>query len=145
MNRAVSPAAQTGAQAFERAQASAKLSGVKTLAAADKAAADRLSSLSAASESPPSARRVAGRLFIQRGRVWTDIAHADRISITEIAAYSRAYFDLVRQLPEVAPYLSVGAEVLIGGRRQSIRIAPSGIEVWGPGQLGDLVRNFRGT
>jgi Ca-activated chloride channel family protein len=145
LDRAVSPSAQTGAGAFERARASVKLSEAKTLAAADEAAGNRLNSLAAAADAPPSARRVAGRLFIQRGRVWTDISHADRISITDIAPYSRAYFDLVQQLPEVAPYLSVGAEVLIGGQRRSIRIAPSGIEVWRPGQLGDLVRNFRGT
>jgi Ca-activated chloride channel homolog len=143
LNRA--PRAQTGAQAFERARASAKLAEVKTLAAADTAAADHLSSLAPASESPASTRRTGGRLFVQRGRVWTDVGHADRITITDIAAYSRAYFDLVRQLPEVAQYLAAGEEVLIAGRRESIRVGPSGIEVWRPGQLEQLVRNFRGT
>ena len=145
LNRAATPAAQTGAGAFERAEASAKLSEAKTLAAADRVAADRLRRLSGAAESPLSTRRVAGRLFIQRGQVWTDIGHTDRISITDIAAYSSAYFDLVRQLPEIVPYLSVGPEVLVAGRRHSIRIAPSGVQAWRPGQLGDLVRNFRGT
>ncbi|HEX5963262.1 MAG TPA: VIT domain-containing protein [Gemmatimonadales bacterium] len=139
------PSAQTGARAFERSRASAKLSEVKTLAAADAAAAYDTSSVVPAGESPASSRRVGGRLFVQRGRVWTDVGHADRISITEIAAYSRAYFDLVRQLPEVAQYLAVGGEVLIAGRRESIRVAPSGIEAWRPGQLEQLVRNFRGT
>ena len=139
------PSAQTGARAFERSRASAKLAEVNTLAAADAAAALDSNSLMPASESPASSRRVGGRLFVQRGRVWTDVGHADRISITEIAAYSRAYFDLVRQLPEVAQYLAVGGEVLIAGRRESIRVAPSGIEAWKPGQLEQLVRNFRGT
>lgn len=145
LNRAASPASQTGAGAFERAEVSAKLSEVKTLAAADGAAADRLRSLSAGSKSSPSTRRVAGRLFIQRGQVWTDIRHTDRISITDIAAFSPAYFDLVRQLPEIAQYLSAGTEVLIAGQRQSIRITAAGVEAWRPGQLEDLVRNFRGT
>jgi Ca-activated chloride channel homolog len=79
------------------------------------------------------------------GRVWTDVAQADRITVTDVAEYSRAYFDLVRQLPEVAPYLSVGEEILIAGRRVSVRIARSGIEIWQPGQLAALVRDFRGT
>jgi Ca-activated chloride channel family protein len=145
LDRAASPASQTGAGAFERAEVSAKLSEAKTLAAADRVATDRLRSLSGGSTSSPSTRRVAGRLFIQRGQVWTDIRHTDRISITDIAAFSPAYFDLVRQLPEIARYLSAGAEVLIAGQRQSIRIAAAGIEAWSPGQLEDLVRNFRGT
>jgi hypothetical protein len=73
------------------------------------------------------------------------VGHTDRITITEVAAYTRAYFELVRQLPELAQYLSVGDEILLAGRRASIRIAPTGIEAWKQGQLPILVRNFRGT
>ena len=137
--------AQTGRQAFERARASAKLSDSKSLAAADAAVEDHLSSLAPGTASPRATRRIGGRLFVQRGQVWTDVGHTDRITITEVAAYSRAYFDLVRLLPEVAPCLSVGDEILIAGRRESIRIAPNGVEAWRPGQLAILVRNFRGT
>jgi Ca-activated chloride channel homolog len=138
-------AAQTGAGAFERARASAKLSETKTLAAADSEASDRLESLSTRGAAAPETRRAGGRLFIRRGRVWTDAAQADRITVTDITAYSKAYFELVRQLPEVAPYLSVGDEILIAGRKASVRIGPSGVEIWQPGQLTALVRNFRGT
>jgi Ca-activated chloride channel family protein len=144
MGGAMNSAAQTGRQAFERARASSKFSDSKSLAAADAAAEYRLATLAPASASPAT-RRIGGRLFVQRGQVWTDIGHADRITITEVAAYSRAYFDLVRLLPEIAPYLSVGEEVVIAGRRESIRIAATGIETWKPGQLSTLVRNFRGT
>lgn len=135
-------ATQTGRQAFERARASAKLSDSKSLAAADEAAAQ---SASLAPVVAPVSRRVAGRLFIQRGKVWTDVGHADRITVTDVMAYSRAYFEMVRLLPEVAPYLSVGDEVLIAGRRESIRVGVSGVELWRSGRLADLVRNFRGT
>jgi Ca-activated chloride channel homolog len=138
-------AAQTGAQAFERARASSKLSDAKSLAAADEALTTGTASLAPRGLGVLDSKRVAGRLFVQRGQVWTDVAHTDRITITAIAAYSKAYFDVVRLLPELAPYLSVGDEVVIAGRRESIRIGLSGIEVWRPGQLADLVRNFRGT
>jgi Ca-activated chloride channel homolog len=136
---------QTGRQAFERARASAKLSDSKSLAVAEAAAQDRLSSLAPGSVAPLATQRAGGRLFVQRGKVWTDVGHTDRITITEVAAYTRAYFELVRQLPELAQYLSVGDEILLAGRRVSIRIAPTGIEAWKPGQLPILVRNFRGT
>jgi Ca-activated chloride channel homolog len=137
-------ARQTGTQAFEQARASAKLADSKSLAAADAAAAAQDRSLARGSRSPAT-RRAAGRLFVLRGKVWTDVAQADRITITDVVAYSKAYFELVRLLPELAPYLSVGDEVLITGRRGSIRISSTGNEVWRPGQLADLVRNFRGT
>jgi Ca-activated chloride channel homolog len=136
---------QTGRQAFERASASAKLSASKSLAAADAAAQDRLPSLTPGPGAPLATKRAGGRLFVQKGKVWTDVGHTDRITITEVAAYTRAYFDLVRQLPELAQYLSVGDEILLAGRRASIRIAPTGIEAWKQGQLPILVRNFRGT
>jgi hypothetical protein len=48
-------------------------------------------------------------------------------------------------LPEMIPYLSAGEQVLVAGRRSSIRIARYGAETWKPGELAALVRNFRGT
>jgi Ca-activated chloride channel family protein len=135
---------QTGTGAFERARASAKLYDSKTLAAADAAVADQLATLAPAGTAAAS-RRVGGRLFVQRGRVWTDVAHPDRITVTAVEAYSPAYFEMVRVLPELAAYLSVGDEILISGRRGSIQIGPAGIDGWRPGQLAALVRDFRGT
>jgi Ca-activated chloride channel homolog len=137
-------AIQTGAGAFEQARASSKLSDSKSLAAVESAASDRLETLSR-DRAAPDTRRAGGRLFIRRGQVWTDVAQTDRITVTAVAAYSKAYFELVRQLPEVAPYLSVGDVILIAGRQASVRIGPSGVETWQPGQLAALVRNFRGT
>jgi Ca-activated chloride channel family protein len=145
MGGARNSAAQTGAQAFDRARASSKLADSKTLAATEEVASSRLESLARGGSAAPATRLVAGRLFIRRDQVWTDVAHADRITVTAVVAYSKAYFELVRQLPEVAPYLSVGDEVLIAGRRASVRVGGSGIEMWQPGQLAEVVRNFRGT
>jgi Ca-activated chloride channel family protein len=145
MGGARNSAAQTGAGAFERARASAKLSDSKSLSDAEAAASVPLESLSRDRAVAPETRRAGGRLFIRRGRVWTDVGQADRITVTAVVAYSKAYFDLVRQLPEVAPCLSAGEEVLIAGRQASVQIGSSGIEIWQPGQLAALVRNFRGT
>jgi hypothetical protein len=62
-----------------------------------------------------------------------------------VEQYSPAYFELVRQLPELVPYLSVGDQILIAGKHCSIRLSGQGIQGWQPGQLATLVRNFRGT
>lgn len=145
MGGARNSAAQTGPQAFERARASSKFADSKSLAAAEAAADDHLSSLAPGTASALATRRAGGRLFVQRGQVWTDVGHADRITVTEVEAYSRAYFELVRQLPELAPCLTVGDQILIAGKRESIRLTDTGIRAWKPGQLATLVRNFRGT
>jgi Ca-activated chloride channel family protein len=83
-------AAQTGRQAFERARASAKLSDSKSLAEADEGATAAASSVSSGG-APAATQRVHGRLFVQRGRVWTDLGHTDRITVTAVTAYSKAY------------------------------------------------------
>jgi Ca-activated chloride channel family protein len=135
---------QTGAAAFDRARRSAKFLETKTLQSADEMAAGVVGGLVHRAGSPAT-KQVGGRMFVLRDSVWTDLGNADRIPITAVAAFSRAYFGLVRMLPELTPYLSVGEDVLVAGRRGSIRIAQQGIQSWKPGELAELVRNFRGT
>ena len=67
------------------------------------------------------------------------------LQVTEVAPYSQAYFQLVRALPEIAQALSVGDEVLVAGRRASIKVTSAGAATWRPGQLQSLVRAFRGV
>jgi hypothetical protein len=125
----------------ERAAASAKLSDASNLAAADEVAQHRADLPSTSAE----LRRQAGRVFRKDGAGWTDLGHENRMRVTAVAPFSNAYFELVRMLPEIAPYLSVGEEVLVAGRRQSVRIEAGGLNEWNPGALRALVRNFRGT
>jgi Ca-activated chloride channel family protein len=142
--RAPAPAAQTGAVAFERARASAKLREVKSLADAD-ATQERVEAAINGRGPSSAARTVAGRVFIRRGAVWTDATHRDSVQVTVVAPFSDAYFALVRALPELAPWLRAGAEVLVAGRRASIRIAPSGVTAWRRGELERLTTAFRGA
>jgi Ca-activated chloride channel homolog len=135
---------QTGAAAFDRARRSAKFAEAKTLQGADEVAAGVLGN-GGTPGGRQASKQVGGRMFVLRDSVWTDIGNADRIPITAVAAFSPAYFALVRMLPELTSYLSAGEDVLIAGRRGSIRIAHRGIESWKPGELAALVRNFRGT
>jgi hypothetical protein len=135
---------QNGVGAFDRARRSAKFAETKTLQGAEEIAAGMAGGMAPTAGAPP-AKLVGGRMFVLRDSVWTDLGNPDRISITAIAAFSPAYFALVRMLPELTPYLLAGEDVLVAGRRGSIRIAHQGIESWKPGELVALVRNFRGT
>jgi Ca-activated chloride channel homolog len=135
---------QTGRRAFEAAQTAAKLAQAKSLDAAAEASSPAAPASPGAG--PASATRAAaGRVFIQHGGVWTDTGHRGTVKVTVVASFSDAYFALVRALPELAACLRVGDEVLIAGRRISIRIGPSGLEAWRGGQLEQLVRDFRGV
>ena len=144
-------ALQTGRDAFDRAQASAQLAGASNLAAADHAAKARMNELAVAGVTAPGAagsraiRRAGGRLFVQTDSGWTDAAHRDTLKVVKVAPYSDAYFALVRALPEIAACLGVGEDVLIAGRRSSIRITASGRTTLDPGELETLVRAFRGV
>jgi Ca-activated chloride channel family protein len=135
---------QTGAAVFERARRSAKFAETKSLQNAAEVAAGVAGSLGAVGgrQAP---KQLGDRVFVLRDSVWTDIRKADRIPVTDVAAFSTAYFSLVRMLPELIPYLSAGDDVLVSGRQISIRIAPQGIESWKAGELAAVVRNFRGS
>ena len=137
---------QTGRDAFGAAKASAALGGVSTLAAADHVAAERAAEIAASAPAGSGAvRRAGARVFISAGGVWTDAAQRDSLKVVAVAAYSDAYFGLVRSLPEIAPCLSVGEQVLVAGRRASVKVAATGLTAWQPGQLEALVKAFRGA
>ncbi|CAN5745137.1 hypothetical protein BH24GEM1_BH24GEM1_18070 [soil metagenome] len=144
MPRAEEPRDQTGSAVFERARRSSKFAVTNNLQSADEVASEPAHRGSPGAGRPLT-RQIGGRVFVLRDSVWTDIGKADRIPVTAVAAFSQAYFELVRLLPEIAPYLSAGEQLVVAGRPSSIRIAAQGIESWKPGELAALVRNYRGT
>jgi Ca-activated chloride channel family protein len=140
------PRAQTGAGAFNSARSSSAMMGAGSLAAADAAAEARIGELGAGRGTARNdMRRVHGRLFVKIGDVWTDAAHQDSLRVIEVAPFSEAYFQLVRALPALAQYLRLGDEVLVAGRRASIKVTASGTTAWRAGQLEAVVRAFRGA
>lgn len=140
------PQEQTGAEAVARARASQSLMGAGNLASADQAAGARLEELAGYTGSPGRAvRRAGGRIFLRDRDVWTDASHRDSMRVFAVAPFSDAYFALVRALPEIVPFLRVGEEVLVAGRRASIRITAHGTTTWRPGELLLAVRGFRGV
>jgi hypothetical protein len=118
------------------------MSQVNTLAEADRAVAGKMASLGS---NESETRRAGGRIFLLRGGVWTDAAHTDSLRIVAVAPYSDAYFALARSLPELAASLTVGDEVVIAGRKLSIRLTSGGAHTWQPGELLQVVRGFRGA
>jgi hypothetical protein len=126
-------------------QPAPNFSAAKSLQNTDRAGLGGLTEIGPGIPGETQARRVGGRIFLPRGEIWTGRRQANRIPVTAIAAFSPAYLELVRMLPEIAPLLSVGDRIVITGRRGSVGRAPSGIERWSPRQWDARLRNFRGT
>ena len=141
---------QTGQDAFDRAKASAAMAGASNLAAADHAATARLAELAVTGVAGPggaparAVRRAGGRLFVRGDSGWTDAAYRDSLKVVAVAPYSDAYFAVVRALPEIAPCLGVGDDLLIAGRRLSLRFTAAGRTAIGAGELQEVVKAFRG-
>jgi Ca-activated chloride channel family protein len=142
---APAPEAQAGADAVRRSEAARKLAGTLSLDAVvvtgNARAADSLAA--APGGRLDRSHRVGGRLFVWRDSTWTDIAHGDSLPVVRVAAFSDAYFALLRALPELVKPATLEPAVLVAGRRVSIKIGAGGKAMWTDGELATLVRDFR--
>ena len=140
------PAAAPAPISGETAVQSARLAAVRREAqtVADLAAAEN-SAVQQARRQDAGERVVAGRRFRSEAGAWTDTAHAATARIVHLAPFSRAYFDAVAKLPELAPYLSAFDAVTVAGGRVSVRVAPGGASTLTTAELDRLVVEFRGA
>lgn len=88
-------------------------------------------------------QQAGGRVFVWRDSTWTDLQHGDSLPVVAVAAFSDAYFALVRALPDIVKPLALEPTVLVAGRRVSIKIGAQGKTAWREGELAALVRDFR--
>ncbi len=138
------PRDQAGADAVQRSRAEKALAGSAQLSAVVVTGAARSDSVGAARSGEATSRqRVGGRIFVWRDSTWTDIAHGDSLRVIEVAAFSEAYFALLRALPELMKPATLEPAVLVAGRRVSIKIEAVGKTTWQDGELAMLVRDFR--
>lgn len=137
--------AQTGQGAFDAAQTSASLSGTTSVSEARKA-----SQRAQERSEPESGRRrdqsrvVGSRRFEQRGTQWADVSQQSQRVVT-VEAFSAAYFALLKALPELRDVSQLGDDVLVAGRRASIRIQRTGQSTMAGNEMTQLVRDFRGV
>jgi hypothetical protein len=136
---APAPRDQAGAGAVAQSRLEAR-QATKSVAVPD---AEELDALLRGRSGISPTRRVDGRLFVLRDEVWTDLRHSDSLAVTRVAAFSEAYFAMLRALPELVRTVSLTPAVRVAGRRVSIEIAASGKTAWRPGELEALVREFR--
>src|SRR5207249_2090294 len=130
VNLRMAPRDQAGAEAVQRSRAEKALSGSLQLSAVvvTGSAADSVGVPGAATENKT--QRVGGRIFVWRDSTWIDIAHGDSLRVVTVAAFSDAYFALLRALPELVQAATLEPAVLVAGRRVSIKIEAGGKTTW---------------
>jgi hypothetical protein len=124
-------------QRFEQAKLSAEQREVKSLGDARQ---------NVISESESQSKVAGGRLFrADKDGKWVESKTQKAARVVTVKAFSEAYFAIVKELPELAQLLTVGEKVQIEGRAVAIEITTdaTGLSTLSPGQLSDLVRDWR--
>jgi hypothetical protein len=137
---------QTGRGAFEAAQTSADYAVASTVGEAKKvsARAQMRSEQDNGSGARAQQRLVGSRRYEQRGEQWADIGQRSQRIVT-VEAFSSAYFALLQALPELRDASQLGDDVLVAGRRVSIRIQRTGQQSLAGSEVMQLAKDFRGA
>src|SRR5436309_11787358 len=122
---APAPRDQAGADAVQRSRAEKALAGSLQLDAVVVTRGQEGGTARGDGGAWPT-QRVGGRMFAWRDSTWTDIAHGDSLRVVEVAAFSDAYFALLRAIPELMKPATLEPAVLVAGRRVSVKIGAGG-------------------
>ncbi len=148
MDRALSvtaaPAEQSGAEAFKQAERSSRMRDADRLEEAEMAVAGVLGE-GFADGRGAAVRRVGRRLFILRDGTWTDMRYDTSLQVIELAPFSDAYFDLVRNLPALGQYLALGDDMVIAGDDLALKLSPDGVTTWNRNELRSVLQAFEGS
>jgi Ca-activated chloride channel family protein len=133
------PAQASGQGAVQRAERGRASREAKSMAAITAAEMDVTMRANG-----PTTRALAGRVFILKDGLWTDLWHADSLRVVSVEPFSEAYFALLNRLPELKPYWSEMDRVLVSGKHLSIALDQRGRAQVSADELDRLARDFRG-
>jgi Ca-activated chloride channel family protein len=125
---------------FESAKVASAQRSANTVAALDSMSAAAPRRDAAAEGSGASTRVVNGHTFLLRDGVWTDARYTTTMPTTKIKTFSKAYFDIVAQLPELRSALALGGRVIVVGRDRAIASGDDGVSELSPAVLAALVK-----
>jgi Ca-activated chloride channel family protein len=133
---AASPAPQAARDGrFESAKTASAQRAVTNAAVLDSMA-------NASADRGDGTRRVEGRTFALRDGVWTDERFKSDMQRTMIKPFSKAYFDVLEQLPELRAAFALGERVIVVGKTSAIELSDSGVSELNASTLGALVRTW---
>ena len=110
------------ALAFESAKAASAQRSATSLSAAD----------AAVGTSRTDVTRAGGRTFRLRSGVWTDTRSDTITDRVRVRAFSAAWFDILRLMPELRDVFALGERVVVAGRGVVVEIGTDGEETLSP-------------
>lgn len=134
--------AMASTQAFEMAKAASAQRAVTSVAMVDSLANVSGGFGRGDKDAAATMRRVDGRTFTLTGGVWTDSRYLPGIQTTTVKPYSKAYFDIVQQLPELKQVFALGGRLIVVGKASAIRLDDSGVSELSPAALASLTRTW---
>ncbi len=144
--RMAPPATPSRDMSFESAKAASAQRDASSLASLDSLALakkpSRVMAMGAANDAAASVstRVVNGHTFVMRDGVWTDARYTSTMPTTKIKPFSKAYFDLLAQLPELRASLALGDRVIVVGRDRAISSGDDGVSELSASALAALVK-----
>jgi hypothetical protein len=76
------------------------------------------------------------------GGRWTDTRYSAGTRVTKVKAYSKAYFALLDQAPELREMFALGERVLVAGSTTALEVDASGREDLSGPELQRLLRDL---
>jgi Ca-activated chloride channel family protein len=132
---AMAPAAAAPRDArFESAKMATAQRAMSSVAMADSL------SMAVSRETAHSARRIDARTFILRDSVWTDQRYRSDMPTTAIKPFSKAYFDIMTELPELKAVFALGSKVIVVGKDRAISLSDRGAALLGRSELATIVK-----
>ena len=102
--------------------------------------------LQARAEAESGVRMVGGRLFQEKDGVWIEPASSGHLlPLVTVKLFSRAWFELLAALPELAPAARELGRLEVAGAEMRLRVDSEGLDHLPADVLTRLVREFRGT
>lgn len=88
-------------------------------------------------------RKVGSRTFHLAGGVWTDDRPTGTTRVVTVKAYSKAYFDLLKQVPELSSIVGIGEQITAVGRSVVISVrTDAGVETLTGSELDRISRDW---
>jgi Ca-activated chloride channel family protein len=73
--------------------------------------------------------QVGARTFFNRNGTWVDSEYDGSAEPIRVKAFSEAYFELLRRVPEIGRYLALGDEVIFIMKGKAVRVGAEGAEI----------------
>ncbi|HMC56131.1 MAG TPA: hypothetical protein VKH19_13205, partial [Gemmatimonadaceae bacterium] len=110
------------AAVFEQARKASAQREARSMAAADAAASEQMG---AGAE----LRRAGSRMFARDGDRWVDSRMKGELQVYKVKAYSRSYFALLEQIPELREAFAIADHVVVAGKSTAIEVVDDAPEL----------------